>query len=144
MLEERVIPKRSCRSGCTWSLTYTHCRKTEEFIFSQHGITYTHNRGPYIVLPFLCVSDKSCHTQFTDTILRRSSMVGRLPVSKLNFITPGRRARQTRIYKLIVKGSASKWEKVSLCVCRPDSISLPPSSLHLHLPSFSFSTNAPL
>ncbi len=79
-----------------------------------------HNRGTCILLSFLCVSDKSRHTQFTDSILRHSSTVGRLPVSKLNFITPGRRARQTGIYKTHCGGWASKQEKVSsLCVCRP-------------------------
>lgn len=64
-------------------------------------------------------------------------MVGCLLVSKLNFITPGRRAGQhtcTRCW-----GWASKWEKVSLCVCGPDrgifgwENHLPPLFLHLHL-----------
>lgn len=51
-------------------------------------ITYTLNRGPYI----LCASDRILHAQFTEPILRRCSMAGCLPVSKLNFITPGLRA----------------------------------------------------
>lgn len=66
-------------------------RTCEESVLAQHEITHTHNRGPYILLLFLCVSEKSRHMQFTDSIPRRSSMVGRLPVSKLNFIRRGRR-----------------------------------------------------
>lgn len=124
-----------CRGGCAWGLAYmwgVHLPSTWNNIH-----THSHNRGPYILLPFLCVSDKSRHTHFTDTILRRSSMVGRLPVSKLNFIT-GRRAWQTRIYKLVVKDEGQSGWKYAFVFAGLTGAFMDGRTIFLPQPSVSF------
>lgn len=113
VFEERAGPQKSfswCRGGHAWGLAYMWGVNPHSSWNNTH--THTHTRGPYILLSFLCVSGKSRHTQFTDSILRRSSTVGRLLVPKLNFITPGRRPWQTHIlYKPVVKDDSQSGRK---------------------------------